>query len=151
MVCSPSADALWAGRDLYRATAAVTRELGFIGLVQGTAPSSRFITAVLLWPESTRYGKSDKRNRQDDIKSNNWRIFSNIVLFSCRTVALRKNFCWQTGETKFFFRRATVLQLSTILLRESRWVKIWRITWRLLSKLKQWRLKHLSYSRRIHF
>ena len=35
---------------------------------------------------------------------------------SCRTVALRKNFCWQTGElsglSKFFFPRATVLQLQ---------------------------------------
>jgi hypothetical protein len=32
---------LWAGRDLYRATPAVTRGLGFSGLIQRTAPFSR--------------------------------------------------------------------------------------------------------------
>ena len=35
---------LWAGRDLYRATPAVTRGLGFSGLIRRTAPISR-----LLW------------------------------------------------------------------------------------------------------
>jgi hypothetical protein len=38
------AQGLWAGRDLYRATPAVTRELGFPGLIRRTAPFSR-----LLW------------------------------------------------------------------------------------------------------
>jgi hypothetical protein len=34
---------LWAGRDLYRATPAVTRDLGFTGLIQRTAPFSRLL------------------------------------------------------------------------------------------------------------
>jgi hypothetical protein len=33
------AQGLWAGRDLYRATAVVTRDLGFFGLIRRTAPS----------------------------------------------------------------------------------------------------------------
>ena len=38
--------------------------------------------------------------------------FLNMNL-SCRTVSVRKNFCWQTGDIcqQKFFRRATVLQL----------------------------------------
>ena len=35
------AQGLWAGRDLYRATPAVTRGLGFSGLIRRTAPFSR--------------------------------------------------------------------------------------------------------------
>jgi hypothetical protein len=35
------AQGLWAGRDLYRATLAVTRGLGFFGLIRRTAPFSR--------------------------------------------------------------------------------------------------------------
>jgi hypothetical protein len=35
------AQCLWAGRDLYRATPAVTRGLGFSGLIRRTAPFSR--------------------------------------------------------------------------------------------------------------
>jgi hypothetical protein len=38
------AQGLWAARDLYRATPAVTRNLGFSGLIRRTAPFSR-----LLW------------------------------------------------------------------------------------------------------
>jgi hypothetical protein len=34
---------LWAGRDLYRATPAVTQDLGFSGLIQRTAPFSRHL------------------------------------------------------------------------------------------------------------
>ena len=34
---------LWAGRDLYRATPAVTRCLGFSGLIRMTAPFSRLL------------------------------------------------------------------------------------------------------------
>jgi hypothetical protein len=34
---------LWAGRDLYRATPAVTRDLGFSGLIRRTAPFSRLL------------------------------------------------------------------------------------------------------------
>jgi hypothetical protein len=37
------AQGLWAGRDLYRATPAVTRDLGFSGLVRRTAPFSRLL------------------------------------------------------------------------------------------------------------
>jgi hypothetical protein len=37
------AQGLWAGRDLYRATPAVTRDLGFSGLIRRTAPFSRFL------------------------------------------------------------------------------------------------------------
>jgi hypothetical protein len=38
-----SAQGLWAGRDLYRATPAVTRDLGFSGLIRRTAPFSRLL------------------------------------------------------------------------------------------------------------
>jgi hypothetical protein len=34
---------LWAGRDLYRATPAVTRDLGLSGLTRRTAPYSRLL------------------------------------------------------------------------------------------------------------
>jgi hypothetical protein len=37
------AQGLWAGRDLYRATPAVTRDLGFSGLIWRTAPFSRLL------------------------------------------------------------------------------------------------------------
>jgi hypothetical protein len=37
------AQGLWAGRDLYRATPAGTRGLGFSGLIRRTAPSSRLL------------------------------------------------------------------------------------------------------------
>ena len=37
------AQGLWAGRDLYRATPAVTRDLGFSGLIRRTAPFSRLL------------------------------------------------------------------------------------------------------------
>jgi hypothetical protein len=37
------AQGLWAGRDLYHATPAVTRDLGFSGLIQRTAPFSRLL------------------------------------------------------------------------------------------------------------
>jgi hypothetical protein len=37
------AQGLWAGRDLYRATPAVTRDLGFSGLIRRTAPISRLL------------------------------------------------------------------------------------------------------------
>jgi hypothetical protein len=37
------AQRLWAGRDLYRATPAVTWDLGFSGLIRRTAPFSRLL------------------------------------------------------------------------------------------------------------
>ena len=37
------AQGLWAGRDLYRATLAVTRDLGFSGLILRTSPFSRLL------------------------------------------------------------------------------------------------------------
>jgi hypothetical protein len=37
------AQGLWAGRDLYRATPAVTKDLGFSGLIRRTAPFSRLL------------------------------------------------------------------------------------------------------------
>jgi hypothetical protein len=37
------AQGLWAGRDLFRATPAVTRDLGFSGLIRRTAPFSRLL------------------------------------------------------------------------------------------------------------
>jgi hypothetical protein len=39
----PDAQGLWAGRDLYCATPAVTRDLGFSGLIRRTAPFSRLL------------------------------------------------------------------------------------------------------------
>jgi hypothetical protein len=38
-----SAQGLWAGRDLYRATPSVTRDLSFSGLIRRTAPISRLL------------------------------------------------------------------------------------------------------------
>jgi hypothetical protein len=38
-----SAQGLWAGRDLYRATSAVKRDLGFSGLIRRTATISRLL------------------------------------------------------------------------------------------------------------
>jgi hypothetical protein len=44
---------LWAGSDLYRATPAETRDLGFSGLIRGTAPFScpfpRGLTIWFIW------------------------------------------------------------------------------------------------------
>jgi hypothetical protein len=37
------AQGLWAGRDLYRATPTVTRDLGFSGLIRRTAPFRRLL------------------------------------------------------------------------------------------------------------
>jgi hypothetical protein len=37
------AQGLWTGRDLYRATPTVTRDLGFFGLIRRTAPFSRLL------------------------------------------------------------------------------------------------------------
>jgi hypothetical protein len=42
-LCSCSAQGLWAERDLYRATLAVTRDVGFSGLIRRTAPFSRLL------------------------------------------------------------------------------------------------------------
>jgi hypothetical protein len=57
------AQGLWAGRDLYRVTPAVTRDLGFSGLIQKTTPFSRLLrhtrvcesilTRILTWWVST--------------------------------------------------------------------------------------------------
>jgi hypothetical protein len=38
-----TAQGLWAGRDLYRATPALTRNLGFSGFIRRTAPFSRLL------------------------------------------------------------------------------------------------------------
>ena len=59
------------------------------------------------------------------IKTFNWRVGDRIIKTlkklayvyfpsSCRTVALRKKNCWQTGMSTKIFRRATVLQLLSI-------------------------------------
>jgi hypothetical protein len=53
------AQGLWAGRDLYRATPAVTRDLSFSGLIRRTTPFSRLIQS----PLTTHEGM--------------WRIYSN--------------------------------------------------------------------------
>jgi hypothetical protein len=39
---------LWAGRDLHRATPAVTRDIGFSGLIRRTAPFSRLFRIISL-------------------------------------------------------------------------------------------------------
>jgi hypothetical protein len=43
------AQGLWAGRDLYRASPAVTRGLGFYGLIKRTAPFSRLFRHKGMW------------------------------------------------------------------------------------------------------
>jgi hypothetical protein len=47
------AQGLWAGRDLYRATPAVTRDIGFSGLIRRTAPFSRLLRLARVCGEST--------------------------------------------------------------------------------------------------
>jgi hypothetical protein len=47
------AQGLWAGRDLYRARPAVTRGLGFSGLIRRTAPFSRLLRHAKGYGEST--------------------------------------------------------------------------------------------------
>jgi hypothetical protein len=62
------AQGLWAGRDLYRVTPAVTRDIGFFGLIRMTAPFSRLLrhawgcggpilTRILTGLPSRRQGK----------------------------------------------------------------------------------------------
>jgi hypothetical protein len=46
------AQGLWAGRDLYRATPAVTRSLGFSGLIRRTAPFSHLLRHTKGWGKS---------------------------------------------------------------------------------------------------
>jgi hypothetical protein len=46
------AQGLWAGRDLYRATLAVTRGLGFSGLIRWTAPFIRLLRHIKGYGES---------------------------------------------------------------------------------------------------
>jgi hypothetical protein len=41
------AQGLWAGRDLYRATPTVSRDLGFSGLIRRTAPFSRLLRLTM--------------------------------------------------------------------------------------------------------
>jgi hypothetical protein len=55
---------LWAGRDLYHATPAVTWDLGFSGLIQRTAPFSRLLrhTEGCAGPILTRILTGPKRN-----------------------------------------------------------------------------------------
>jgi hypothetical protein len=50
------AQCLWAGRDLYRATPAVTRDLGFSGLIRRTAPFNSLLRHAwgCRWPILTR-------------------------------------------------------------------------------------------------
>jgi hypothetical protein len=72
------AQGLWAGRDLYCATPAVTRYLGFSGLIQRTAPFSRLIrhtrgcggstlTRILTGPHSVAFYDTQ----------GGWRTYSN--------------------------------------------------------------------------
>ena len=53
---------LWAGRDLYRTTPAVTRELGFCNLVQKTTP---FIPRLRTAFGSETFSNSDPRGMQN--------------------------------------------------------------------------------------
>ena len=56
------AQGLWAGRDLYRATPALTQDLGFSGLIRRTAPFSRILRhtrgcggSILTWILTGKY------------------------------------------------------------------------------------------------
>jgi hypothetical protein len=55
MLC---AQGLWIGRDVYRATPAVTRNLGFSGLIRRTAPFSRLLRHTRGCGESILTGTS---------------------------------------------------------------------------------------------
>jgi predicted RNA-binding Zn-ribbon protein involved in translation (DUF1610 family) len=63
---------LWAGRDLYRATPAVTRDLGFSGLIRRTAQISRLLRHTWGCGETilTRIVSSTKR--LTTYKCSNW-------------------------------------------------------------------------------
>jgi hypothetical protein len=79
------AQVLWAGRDLYRATPAVTRHLGFSGLIRRTAPFSRLLwhtrgcggsilTRILMGFQSKKkYGK---------MRDCLWLFITNLLLYS---------------------------------------------------------------------
>jgi hypothetical protein len=58
------AQGLWAGRDLYRATPAVIRNLGFTGLIRRTAPFSRLV----------RHTRGCGRSILTQIPTGGWRI-----------------------------------------------------------------------------
>jgi hypothetical protein len=74
------AQGLWAGRDLYRATPAVTRSLGFSGLIWRTAPFSRLLwhtrgcggsilTRIVTGPQSIRNSSYQIKNSSYQIKN----------------------------------------------------------------------------------
>jgi hypothetical protein len=72
------AQGLWAGRDLYRATPAVTRGLGFSGLIRRTAPFSHLLRhtsgcggSILTWILTVSY-QSPFTTRKGM-----WRTYSN--------------------------------------------------------------------------
>jgi hypothetical protein len=59
---------LWAGRDLYRATPAVTRDLGFSSLIRRTAPFSRLLRhtrgcggSILTWKFGFKYYRGETK------------------------------------------------------------------------------------------
>jgi hypothetical protein len=87
-----------AGRDLYRATPAVTRDLGFSGLIRRTAPFSRLLrhTRGMLRTYSNPYPQGDPINRRI-LKFLN-ALHTIKTRSSCKNFLLRKRLVHPTME-----------------------------------------------------
>jgi hypothetical protein len=94
----------WAGRDLYRVTPAVTRDLDFSGLIRKTGPFRRLLrhtrgcggsilTRILTGPKDGM--NYDVMNYKYEHKSH-IRITNVVVFFM---VLLRKFLCWQKPQS----------------------------------------------------
>jgi hypothetical protein len=87
--CRPmlSAQGLWAGRDLYRATPTVTRGLGFSGLIWRTAPISRLLRQI--WgcggsiPTRILTGESHSKDALEILMPKCWHLFEGHITYLC--------------------------------------------------------------------
>jgi hypothetical protein len=123
---------LWAGRDLYRATPAATRDLGFSGLFRRTAPFSRllqhtrgcggsiltriltgfevcwsmFNNKVIKYIQRVHVYYELKRYLEKEIISSN----EAIIVFGSR------RYWWvgRKGKTKFYFRPTCIVDKNSI-------------------------------------
>jgi hypothetical protein len=132
----PGAQGLWAGRGLYRATPAVTRNLGFSGLIRRTAPFSRLLrhtrgyggsiltwilTGFLLRRWQHLHGvNNSQQGVQQYIQAINLRAYIN--LFMWRSAILRKyiqlpstitftNSFWEFNYTRYLHIVFTIIQI----------------------------------------
>jgi hypothetical protein len=89
------AHGLWAGRDLYRATRAVTRDLGFSGLIRRTTPFSRLLR------HTRGYGESIlTRILTENPQYVNWDVKHKIVKLTMRNHNLKGNYKIECRATR---------------------------------------------------